>query len=664
MSKNYNKRFISKWHELDEELNKRIPHDDVFLRTFGSYQSKHDIRYAQGKAHITPSAGLVVGSRINFQIIYQAEYTGITRDGSVKFAFPRTWSPPQLHNRNKEGFVIVLNPLEDETELRVTQWRHIEWYITAILRRSLRGGECIRIEYRNVIIQRFPQKTWDNWRSHLEVFVDQQATGDYHPLRPENRYALEIVNGPICNFNLVIPACTVPDKSFNLKIGCLDVFNNFCQLPYVGSINFYCYDPQAKLPKDYVFTREDKGTKTFSGIKFSKEGVFRIRIKDRKRQIDAESNPSQSRGATDSYNLYFGDIHGQSGFSCGLGSPEEYYGHARDVAGSDFCSLTDNSGQVRGYRECARADNPAIFRLLDEAWEYIKEVGNRYNQPGRFVTIIGIENFQEPPWGHRNIYYPDDAEEQPVFSGHSLFELWSFLEGKEALVIPHNSLFEMKWDFHNPHFEKLVEIYSMWGCSERRDDQLWNKGKNGISCQELLASGAKLGFVAASDNHHGRPGIQAHPSRMTNICYQGGLTAVYAEELTREKIYKALKERRCYATTGTRIILDLKINGHVMGSILSLATERSHNRDIKVKVVGTAEIRQVDVVRDNKNIYSDRPSSDIADFQYCDEEPPELVLKTSRFRNSRAIFYYARVTQHDGNMAWSSPIWIEQRNQS
>jgi hypothetical protein len=113
----------------------------------------------------------------------------------------------------------------------------------------------------------------------------------------------------------------------------------------------------------------------------------------------------------------------------------------------------------------------------------------------------------------------------------------------------------------NPRYERLVEMYSMHGTSETRGTPLSNKVEDGVSARELLAAGHRVGFIAASDNHNGAPGLSARSSRFTNLVYSGGLAAVWAAELTREAVFDALYARRCYGTTGARILLDFRLNG-------------------------------------------------------------------------------------------------------
>jgi len=124
--------------------------------------------------------------------------------------------------------------------------------------------------------------------------------------------------------------------------------------------------------------------------------------------------------------------------------------------------------------------------------------------------------------------------------------------------------------------------------------------------------------------------------------YKGGIAAVYAEELTRESIWDALWKRRCYGTTGVKLFLDFKINGRTMGEEIRT---RDGKLQIEVEASGAGKIKQIDIVKDNKDLYSRRPDKEV-----------------SRFSKAVTVegdsFFYVRVTQNDRNMAWSSPIWV------
>ena len=151
--------------------------------------------------------------------------------------------------------------------------------------------------------------------------------------------------------------------------------------------------------------------------------------------------------------------------------------------------------------------------------------------------------------------------------------------------VPHVGGRYANLDWHDPEFERLVEVYSEWGEFE------W-------FLKWALENDYRVGFTAGSDDHKGRPGA-AYPGSGSFGVY-GGLTCVFATELTRRGLWQALKARRCYGTTGQRIPVNVNADGHPMGSDL----KTSDPPEIAVDVIGTAPIESVEVFRGLKLVYS------------------------------------------------------------
>ena len=126
--------------------------------------------------------------------------------------------------------------------------------------------------------------------------------------------------------------------------------------------------------------------------------------------------------------------------------------------------------------------------------------------------------------------------------------------------------------------------------------------------------------IGASDDHRSHPG-QPH----------FGLAAVTAPELTREAIFDGLYERRSYATTGARILLDFRVNDAPMGAETSAESQEpvaisagasdgtvgrirptSRLPRLSVSVHGTDIIESVEVLRYSE---PDGGFTVIADFQ-------------------------------------------------
>ncbi|MCL4425432.1 MAG: DUF3604 domain-containing protein [Firmicutes bacterium] len=372
--------------------------------------------------------------------------------------------------------------------------------------------------------------------------------------------------------------------------------------------------------------------------------------------------------------IYWGDLHGHSEFSrCYWwdyrpGTPDHYYRYAREVAGLDFVALTDHDTS-----------------LTDDQWQEVTRKAAEYYRPGHFVTFAAYE-WSSWVYGHRNVYYL--TEDGPLFRCRGLeagwegsdtpADLWNKLRdaGLPVLTIPHHvavSQFPANWDYHDPEFERLAEITSLWGDFE----YYGNPHRAQISdvlpghyLQDVLARGFRFGFVGGGESHDAHPGsptfegrrkpnslpgvvFTRNPLGLNPVPYLSdeyanwrGLTAILAEELTRESLFHALRERRTYATTGARIDLSLEVEGVMMGGEVALSSAASPR--IKATVRGSGQLERVELVKNNRVILRAPLKDSEAAIDWVDREGlgPEN-------------YYYLRVYQLDGHKAWSSPVWVK-----
>jgi uncharacterized repeat protein (TIGR01451 family) len=153
--------------------------------------------------------------------------------------------------------------------------------------------------------------------------------------------------------------------------------------------------------------------------------------------------------------------------------------------------------------------------------------------------------------------------------------------------------------------------------------------------------GQKLGVTGSSDNHTTQPGLP-----------YGGLTAVYASDLTRDAIFDALAAGRTYATTGSRVLLEFTADGHWMGEAYMTDTLPR----IVVNVAGTDNLDYVELTKLAGGLYDVvYLASDIGSREFAFEFTDSTLMQPS--------LYYIRLKQENqvGNrdvMAWSSPLWI------
>ncbi len=385
--------------------------------------------------------------------------------------------------------------------------------------------------------------------------------------------------------------------------------------------------------------------------------------------------------------VYFGELHGHSHLSVdarlyGAGPPRQYYEYARDIAGLDFAALTDHDSP-NGV-----GDNPQL-------WRHVCELADEYYEPGSFVTfkayewtsgeghyelfrhLLGIGrdlwDDSEHAWGHRNVYFlgdvPDVAFQHDNPATNTPEELWAMMEGYESISIPHHPLGgpvpAFRWDHYSEAHEPIVELYSSHGNSEAADAPhviynayLPEDVGTQHDVQYALSEGYRFGFIGSTDSHTGWGGndttrpdavrTELMPTRLRKHHGQpeipgGGLAGVYATELTREGLWEAFEAKRTFATTGERMVVALEGEGGFMGE----AVTAQGPIELIVRAEGTAPIELIEILRDGVVVWSEPGSRDSAEIAWTDPDPLP-----------GEVWYYARVTQLDREMAWTSPLWV------
>ncbi len=332
------------------------------------------------------------------------------------------------------------------------------------------------------------------------------------------------------------------------------------------------------------------------------------------------------------YRLFVGDLHVHD-FTCPAeGRPADIYRRAREEKRLDFLSVA-----VQNH---ANLDN--------EKWVINKHMAETFLEEGRFVTFPAFE-WQHSHYGDKIAHYlGGDQPYMPVddrdFDHPS--KLYEALRASDAIVISHHPGYALDlhvpgtdWEAVETDVERLTELWSMHGSSEGYDPEdrplTGNRRPEGVMA--ALKAGLRLGLLAGSDTHSGRPGGSAREPRP----YRGGLAALWAESLTRRGIFEALHARRTYALTGSRIVLKFMVNGAWMGSELPPAD----TADIEVDVRAQEDIEKIELLKDAETVQTVRPGD--CEFQ-----------GSFRFNLSGAAFFHCRVTQSDGELAVCSPVWV------
>ena len=104
----------------------------------------------------------------------------------------------------------------------------------------------------------------------------------------------------------------------------------------------------------------------------------------------------------------------------------------------------------------------------------------------------------------------------------------------------------------------------------------------------------------------------------------GQVAGVYAAACERQSIWQAIHDRRTFATTGARIILDVSANGESAGSI----TESSEPVVINIRAHACAPVERVDLIRGDRCLASWLPDTLDVTLDHTDAQPLREGLTT------------------------------------
>jgi len=602
----------------------------------------YDAIPTDGAFHVDPPT-VEVGRTLPLTVVYVVGASGLAEGGTVSFRTDRlTWDEPYLES----GAVKLVTDTGASFEVGKRDQRHVGWQVTVkVTGAALVEGDRIEVTLGNAAarshectVQLFAEDA-----QVLPAFVDHAATG-----KPDNWYVsahglcprVRVVAGLPHKLRVVVPSELSPGDDFSVRIAIMDAFHNPPREPYEGLLIIDLPDGLSGAAERRV-TGEDGNSLDLTGLRAVKAGTYRLRVRSGDGLLSAESNPMWVRDAT-SERLLWGNLHAHTRYSDGEGTPASCYDYARNFGLLDFAAVCDHDLMPD------RARNPGLTR--ERAWADIQAMAAARHEAERFVTFSGHE------WtgvdGHHNIYYLSDGG-HPLIMGHEyepdpatdhIGEVYDLLRGRtDVLVIPHIQTIIADWDMQDPAFGPVAEIYSVHGFSVHPGQVK----RGGVSFDDALARGLHLGAIADADTHMGMPGHDYPRDSMNFMVYSNGLAAVRTRRFSRDGLFDALRARSCYATTGTRILLEITADDRPMGSIY---TSDDAPR-FRGRVSGTAPIAEVRL--------------------YCDGEVLRTWSGTGRDMSFEGVglaptaderAYYVEVEQTDGEFAWSSPVWVRRHS--
>jgi hypothetical protein len=587
---------------------------------------------------------------------WEFEYTagplGISAGGSLFLLVPPFWgwSTPQGELPDRPGFTTVDTDGPGlELSARTVDRNLLQVEIGG---RDLAPGETLRLVYG---AGAGLAKADDYAESRSKFYFKVDGDGDGLSGLVADTPAIEVLPGPPARLTAALSSTTAPGGSAALTVAVLDAMASAgCRV--AGQLELESVPPGLELSESIALEPADSGRLRLDLVA-PVPGIFRVRVTFRSAELEESVLSNPLRVAPDQTPVFWADLHGHSGYSDGTGTPRHYFEYARDVAGLDMAVLTDHDHFGVRFLDAT----PAI-------WDEIRAEVEAFNEPGRFVALLGYE-WTSWLYGHRHVLYFDGQGEVLTSVGATTTtpaELWAALSGRAALTFAHHSAggpVATDWSYvPDPRMEPVTEIMSVHGSSEASDSpsRIYSAVR-GNFVRDQLDRGFAFGFIGSGDGHDGHPG---HAHLSPNAGYRrarpdplgrraderqgnGGVAAVRASELSPDALLEAFRERQVYATSGPRILLDTTLAGRAMGSTLR-ASDLEDPALLRVEVAGTSGVEYVEVIRKGaRNVRF--PFEGALDGQF-DEHLSGLSV---------GDYVYVRLVQNDGVLAWSSPFYIE-----
>ena len=356
------------------------------------------------------------------------------------------------------------------------------------------------------------------------------------------------------------------------------------------------------------------------------------------------------------YQLYFGQLHSHTQYSDGAGSLDaalDYVKNLPESANVQFVAFTDHSN----YFDTTGAANPegALYDMSlasassQETWNSYRSSVAAFNEAnaGSLVALAGFEMTWSGGPGHINTFNTPGIvsrnnttlNNKTDYAGmRAYYALLSQQEGADSLSQfnhPGNT-FGTFGDF--AFWDPVIDSRMYMVEAGNGEGQIGAGGYYPSYEYYTMAldKGWHLAPTNNQDNHKGRWG-NANDAR----------DVILTDDFSEEGIYDALRAMRMYATEDKNLEIGYTVNGMLLGSSLTEVPEKLNIHVTVNDPDASDSISKVEViVNSGKTAYTWDDPAVLATGDLSVTLDPDYS------------YYYIRVTQGDGDLAVTAPVWV------
>jgi len=370
------------------------------------------------------------------------------------------------------------------------------------------------------------------------------------------------------------------------------------------------------------------------------------------------------------YTVYYGTFHGQTNDSDGGGAigscsssqaaqtgqhgPADSYPYAKNV-GLDFLANTEHNHYFDGSSSTNTSGSVSVAKARYQAGLSVASSYTSAN-PG-FLALYGMEWGVISNGGHLNIFNSNELFSWEYNSSGELFgDRLTPHKDYAALYATMRSLglvgqfnhpdstgqfvingVDLAYSADGDEVMVLAEIMNTSAFSSNTTETETSRSSYESTYKKLLERGFHVAPATNQDNHCANWG--ASYTNRTAVLVPNGTA------LSRTSMVDALRARRVFATMDKNSQLIFSANGRIMG-------ERFDNSGVLNLNVGFANSAGRTIA--TTEIYEGVPGRNGTVTLLGNSPTASITPSTGQH------FYYAKLTQDDGKILWSAPIWVNQ----
>ena len=355
------------------------------------------------------------------------------------------------------------------------------------------------------------------------------------------------------------------------------------------------------------------------------------------------------------YQLYFGQLHSHTTYSDGSGSLEsalEYVQNLPENANVDFVAFTDHSNYFdksgEANPEAALYDTTQMTAYSQNLWnEYKSTVADFNASQSDVVALAGFEMTWSGGPGHINTFNTEGIvsrnnttlNNKTADAGmKAYYALLSQAEGANSISQfnhPGNT-FGTFSDF--AYYDALIDT-RMYLVEVGNGEGAIGAGGYYPSYEYYIMAldkGWHLAPTNNQDNHKGKWG-NANDAR----------DVILTDDFSEEGLYEAIRNYRVYATEDKNLEINYTLNGQMLGSIIEEVPEKANINVTVYDPDSSDSISKVEVVVNSGAV------------AYTWDDPAQLASgELTCSIPASYSYYFIRVTQGDGDLAVTAPVWV------